>query len=122
MSPEATQRRAERRKATSPYYAAQRMEALRRALAPDGRCALCGMKPRKIALQIDHVDGRDWTPRQHNAWIRAARYWREFEAGVRLRALCRKCNGKYRPPGFVLGVKKEHWPVVEQVESDHVPF
>lgn len=29
-----------------------------------------------------------------NQWTRIARYWREYNAGVRLRALCRSCNGK----------------------------
>ncbi len=98
MSPAAAQR-AVRRREMAPVYAAERMAALIKELAPDGRCALCGKKPRKIALQIDHVDGRDWTPRNHNRWTRAARYWREFLAGVRMRALCKKCNGTYRPPG-----------------------
>jgi hypothetical protein len=104
-------------------HAHDRMEALRAALAPDGRCAICGVKPRATArrrggasgLQIDHVDGRDWTPRNHNRWTRAARYWREFLAGVRMRALCKKCNSGYRPPGYVSKVKKEHWPAVETV-------
>jgi hypothetical protein len=44
-------------------------------------------------LEIDHVDGASWNKRACNAWIRAARYWREHKEGVRLRPLCRSCNG-----------------------------
>lgn len=106
----------------APYYAAKRMQALRDTLAPDGRCQLCGVKPRKAKLAIDHVDGRDWEPRKLNRWSRAARYWREFLAGVRMRALCRKCNGGYRPPGYVPNVKKEHWYDRPVVELEPVPF
>jgi hypothetical protein len=104
------------------YYAAQRMQALRDALAPDGRCQLCGKKPRVQKLQIDHVDGRTWEPRKHNMHIRAARYWREYLAGVKLRALCKKCNGAHRPPGFVNGVKKEFWNAPTVVELEAAPF
>lgn len=114
--------RADYRRATNALYAAQRMEALRKELAPDGRCAICRTKPRKIALQIDHVDGRDWTPRRHNAWIRAARYWREYLSGVKLRALCKRCNGKYRPPGYVQGVKKDSWAQAQLPELEPAPF
>lgn len=60
-----------------------------------GRCALCHSKRKK--LEIDHVDGRDWEPRRLNRWARVNRYWREYHAGVRLRVLCRSCNGGYRP-------------------------
>lgn len=104
----------------APVYAAERMTALIAILAPDGRCALCGTKPRTKRLQIDHVDGRDWTPRNHNAWIRAARYWREFESGVRLRALCKRCNGGYRPPGYLQGVSKIQWQKPQELED--APF
>ena len=58
----------------------------------------CGKRPRSWdGLEIDHVDGRDWSPRKLNRWSRVARYWREFHAGVRLRAACRSCNAGYNP-------------------------
>lgn len=44
-------------------------------------------------LEIDHVDGRPWVIATVRALERTAIYWREHRAGVRLRALCRTCNG-----------------------------
>lgn len=85
---------AERKWATISAAHAKRVELLQ-ILSPDRRCADCGTRKRSYdALEIDHVEGRDWDPRKLNRWSRIARYWREFKAGVKLRALCRKCNGK----------------------------
>lgn len=86
-------------------YAATLREMLLRKLAPDGRCQepSCGKKPRKRAnLQIDHQDGRTWDLRRMNRWARAKRYWREYEDGVRLRALCKPCNAKHNPRALKL--------------------
>ena len=58
-----------------------------------GQCARCHSYLSFDRLEIDHVDGGSWNKRACNAWVRVARYWREFKEGVRLRALCRSCNG-----------------------------
>jgi hypothetical protein len=55
-----------------------------------GKCVECGSTD---DLEIDHMDGRDWEPRALSSTMRAARYWREYEEGVRLRVLCSSCNG-----------------------------
>jgi hypothetical protein len=76
------------------HATARRVELLQ-TLAPDRRCRGCGVRKRNWdALTIDHMDGRDWDPAKFNRWSRIARYWREYNAGVRLQALCLKCNGK----------------------------
>lgn len=67
-----------------------RLRGLLLILAPDGRCAVC---KRKRPLEVDHVDGCTWSRRSLNRWARVNRYVREFRSGVRLRALCRSCNG-----------------------------
>lgn len=61
-----------------------------------GQCVRCRRYFSFDRLEIDHIDGATWNQRACNAWVRVARYWREFEAGVLLRALCRSCNGGYR--------------------------
>ena len=77
----------------------ERRVELLHVLAPDQRCAICGTRPRSIAtLHIDHEDGRTWSLHTVNRWARVGRYWREHKAGVRLRALCLKCNNQNRPP------------------------
>lgn len=58
-----------------------------------GQCSRCHRYFSHDRLEIDHVDGATWNKRRCNAWVRVARYWREFQAGVKLRALCRSCNG-----------------------------
>lgn len=78
----------------SARWAARKREELLKILSPDGKCSKCGRKPRKHPLEIDHVDGREgWEPRKLNRWSRIARYWKEFHAGIKLRALCKPCNG-----------------------------
>lgn len=76
-------------------------ECLATGAAPDpvpglgyGRCAKCRCYRSFDLLEIDHVDGCRWDKRKCNAWTRAARYWREFKQGVRLRVLCRGCNAR----------------------------
>lgn len=58
-----------------------------------GSCAKCRVHQSFDRLEVDHMDGCGWDKRAVNAWRRVARYWREFTEGVRLRALCRSCNG-----------------------------
>lgn len=74
-------------------YAVRRRVDLVDEIAPDHRCAECGEQFPAEQLTIDHVDGRDWCIDEYSPSMRAARYWREFEAGVALRALCNPCNG-----------------------------
>lgn len=59
-------------------------------LAPDGKCDECKSKG---DLEIDHVDGRSWDPAELSAEQRIAKYEAEYEDGVKMRALCRSCNG-----------------------------
>lgn len=73
-------------------HALQLRVSLLEALAPDGRCASCRVLPGLEALEVDHVDGRTWYGRGLNFLDRIRRQWREFDRGVRLRAVCRHCN------------------------------
>lgn len=84
--------------------AAERRVALLRALAPDRRCGICGRRARAWdSLEVDHVRGRDWSPRKLNRWARVARYWREYDAGVPLRAAHRSCNAGHNPRRVLYG-------------------
>lgn len=65
--------------------------ALVAVLSPNGRCAQCF---RPGAMEVDHIDGRDWSPRAASKAQRVARYWDEHDSGVKLRALCRSCNAR----------------------------
>lgn len=54
-------------------------------------------------LEIDHPRGRTWYGRSLNCLDRIRRQWREFDRGVKLRALCRGCNaadGANRKPRY----------------------
>lgn len=62
------------------------------ALAPDRRCARCQRFQALEDLEVDHVDGRTWYGRALNFLDRIRRQWREYDQGVRLQALCRRCN------------------------------
>jgi hypothetical protein len=55
-----------------------------------GECAKCHARQN---LHVDHMDGRSWEPREVSYHCRVLRYWREYRVGVRLRALCNRCNG-----------------------------
>lgn len=59
-----------------------------------GICALCGSRE---DLAVDHVDGRSWKPEEYSQAGRVRKYIAEYRAGVRLRPLCRSCNGSYNP-------------------------
>lgn len=66
--------------------------ALIRILSPDETCHECGERIGAAHLEIDHRDGRSWPVRIPSRTQRVKRYWNEFLAGVRLRALCKSCN------------------------------
>lgn len=87
--------RARRNRVRSESHAL-RANTLRHKLLAElgGKCALCNSR---WQLAVDHVDGRQWVPSMSSQYIRVLRYWKEYRAGVRLRALCRKCNGGYNP-------------------------
>lgn len=61
-------------------------------LAPEWKCAKCGVVHGVEDLEVDHVNGRAWSGRAVSRLQRAKRYWSEFLAGIALRALCRSCN------------------------------
>lgn len=70
-------------------YYRRRMAELFKVVGEE--CVLCGSKE---DLTIDHVDGIGWERNAVSSSARVARYWRELEAGVRLRTLCNSCNGR----------------------------
>jgi len=74
-------------------YANKRRLDLIKVLAPDGRCAKCGDSVGHEALEVNHVDGIDFDHNKLAPHRRHARYWREYNAGVLLNALCQPCNG-----------------------------
>jgi len=73
-------------------HAFQLRISLLEVLAPDARCRKCGRYHPLEALEVDHQQGRDWYGRALNFLDRIRRQWREYDAGVALRALCRRCN------------------------------
>lgn len=108
-------------KLVSPRRKRRRRHALSRAerglqlriqllsvLASASTCAACRSATELEDLEIDHVDGRTWSWHSLNALDRIRREWREFAAGIRLRALCKRCNSsdgvrfrgkpRYTPP------------------------
>jgi hypothetical protein len=79
---------------TIGYAAWVAMGRPERVELPEGRvpaCALCGARSR---LSVDHRDGRGWSAAALAWKARLENYLAEFRAGVRLRLLCLKCNGK----------------------------
>lgn len=76
-----------------PEYALQlRVSLLEVLTAGEPACQHCGAAAELEALEIDHVDGRTWRWDGINFLDRIRRLWREYYAGVALRALCRRCN------------------------------
>lgn len=73
-------------------YAVRRRERLIMELAPDLRCAECGVQFEVHELVVDHVNGITWDRSTMSPQMRAAKYWREYSAGVPLRALCNPCS------------------------------
>lgn len=81
-------------KKTRGQYAEERKLALLKELAPAkehspgcGQCDAC-------LITVDHLDGRTWALNKLSRWGRVARYWKEHNEGVRLRALCGSCNSR----------------------------
>lgn len=93
MSLSSSQQKWKASKLTRGQYATRRRIDLVKVLSPDGACAKCLETFPHDQLEIDHVDGCTWNKRLVNAWSRVARYWREHAEGIKLRALCRGCNG-----------------------------
>lgn len=58
-----------------------------------GKCVDCGTKGRnkKNRLELDHIHGRDWKPREKSRWQRLTIYRREAAEG-KLAVRCAKCN------------------------------
>lgn len=73
-------------------YAVARRVALVVLLSPNGICDACKAVCAHVNMEIDHIDGITWNRYKMSPQMRAARYWREYKAGVRLRALCQPCN------------------------------
>lgn len=96
--------------------AIRRRVALIIELAPNLKCAECGRQAHDPAeLTVDHIHGKAWRAGKLSSSQRVARYWREYRAGVLMRALCGPCNaldGNYRRYGIV-------WT---HAASDGVPF
>ena len=70
----------------------------------EGVCDECGDSVPLGQMEIDHRDGIGWDHGSLNQHRRVAKYWREYSAGVRLRATCGPCNAsdgirfrKWRP-------------------------
>lgn len=76
--------------ARSAYYARRRLiEQM------GGRCARCGADEDEsgYAMEFHHPNGRDWSVRKTNRWVRIALYRRDWLAG-NLELNCRPCNGR----------------------------
>lgn len=59
-----------------------------------GLCDECGVEHAHASLEVDHVNGIEWDRYKMSPQMRYAKYWREHEAGVQLRALCQPCNAR----------------------------
>lgn len=68
----------------------QAKEHLRELLGE--RCAQCG---EDCQLEVNHIYGRQWTPRKVASHTRWRRYAREAREGL-INWLCRACNNKYQ--------------------------
>lgn len=73
-------------------HALQLRVSLVELLSPFGRCDECGIRFALEEIEVDHADGRTRYGRSLNFLDRIRRHWRELDAGVALRALCRRCN------------------------------
>lgn len=60
------------------------------------RCAGCGCVEGDCYLEINHIYGRDWKPREVSSYNRWLRYWREAKVGL-IDLRCPDCNQRYRP-------------------------
>lgn len=101
MSLSSTERSRARRARMTPQertayqmkYANKRRLDLIKILSPEGRCAECSEIVGHDGLEVNHVDGIGWDHNTLAPHRRHARYWREYENGVALNALCQPCNG-----------------------------
>lgn len=59
------------------------------------RCEECYDDYQIEDLEIDHIDGRTWYGRSLNCLDRIRRQWKEYDSGVKLRAVCRTCNASH---------------------------
>jgi len=92
----------ERTRERAKYAHKRRLDLIKR-LSPDGICAGCGKQVGHENLEVDHQNGIGWQHESLNQHRRYARYWKEYEAGVAMRALCIPCNasdGQRFRPGF----------------------
>lgn len=60
----------------------------------EANCALCFDVYALEDLEIDHPDGREWYGRDLNFLDRIRKEWKEYDRGVKLRALCKSCNSR----------------------------
>ena len=67
-----------------------RRELIRRL---GGKCASPGCEATE-QLEVEHVNGREWNLRHPDYVSRIKRYWKEYEAGIELAALCRTHNAQ----------------------------
>ena len=67
-----------------------------------GKCAWCEATE---DLEIDHIHGRDWTPREVSSDTRALIYEQEAEDGL-LQVLCKSCNSSKGDHDFPRNAKK----------------
>lgn len=58
-----------------------------------GECEQCG-EDDPYELEIDHINGRDWTPSKVSSSQRVSIYRREAREG-KLQVLCHYCNKSY---------------------------
>lgn len=89
-----------------------------------GKCVKCGCELLS-ALEIDHPEGRDWSPRKLSRLNRAIRYCDEYVAGVPLGVLCRHCNavdGALKGTAWWCEREKEHDRQDRDQREGDVPF
>ncbi len=60
----------------------------------EGLCAQCKNSFPLSGLFVDHIDGITWNRLKLSPQMRYAKYHRELEAGVKMRALCSSCSGR----------------------------
>lgn len=80
------------------YATKRRIALLVKIAAPgerdgEGLCDECKKSCPHSELVVDHADGITWDRSKLSPQMRHAKYWREFKAGVKLRALCNCCSG-----------------------------
>jgi hypothetical protein len=75
-------------------YAQKRRIDLVRLLSPEGKCSGCGETFDHESLTIQHAGeaGCSFKHDELNQCRRSAAYWREYEAGAQLEAMCGSCN------------------------------